>query len=122
MSIFRWPRRRRFSTNETSTSPVTDPVTASIDEVSSIASVGKHLQQPANWSRRSLTLFRMKCMQTLQPSKSTRKMREEMLNPLRVALTEAIMRHTKATGVREALEAEVGAKAARLQTVHAAIG
>ncbi|GBF95422.1 K(+) efflux antiporter chloroplastic-like [Raphidocelis subcapitata] len=36
-----------------------------------------------------------------------RKMREEMLMPLRVALTEAIVRHTKATGVREALEAEV---------------
>lgn len=43
----------------------------------------------------------------MEADKSTRKLREEMLTPLRTALTTAIVMHTKATGVREALEAEV---------------
>eukprot|EP00877_Chromochloris_zofingiensis_P008397 jgi/Chrzof1/3810/Cz13g09190.t1_KEA1[v5.2] len=39
--------------------------------------------------------------------KTVRQIREEMIRPLRTALNESIARQTKATGVREALEAEV---------------
>lgn len=40
--------------------------------------------------------------------KSIQQIREARLQPLKVALQDAIALHTKATGVREALEAEVG--------------
>lgn len=42
------------------------------------------------------------------PSSSIQQIREARLQPLKVALQDAIAMHTKATGVREALEAEVG--------------
>jgi hypothetical protein len=39
---------------------------------------------------------------------SIQQIREARLQPLKVALQDSIALHTKATGVREALEAEVG--------------
>jgi hypothetical protein len=47
-------------------------------------------------------------MQVAAPTSSVQQIREARLQPLKVALQDAIALHTKATGVREALEAEVG--------------
>lgn len=46
-------------------------------------------------------------VQAAPASRSVQQIREARLQPLKVALQDAIALHTKATGVREALEAEV---------------
>lgn len=56
------------------------------------------------------------------PVSSVQQIREARLQPLKVALQDAIALHTKATGVREALEAEVGRRRRRGAAVHAAGG
>ncbi len=53
-------------------------------------------------------------MQAPQPTQNAvQQIREARVAPLRVALQDAIAQHTKATGVREALEAEVRRRAGR---------
>jgi hypothetical protein len=47
-------------------------------------------------------------LQVAAPTNTVQQIREARLQPLKVALQDAIALHTKATGVREALEAEVG--------------